>query len=249
MTPPSPATRGLESRLETRARETRSFAGFSSVHLLRRVPQVQGLLRLPGCEARLMDSVRTVVNTVVNWLSPPDKPAGEEPPPGAANNASTPLHPTMRDYTAAPSALKRAAPVEDGTLPEQFYTLNPEFLDDPDKWSYKDLQVTRPPDQRRKITLASSLPAHGGCPGCAAPGEAAGRAWRRQRLAEAAGRAALRVQPVRPAPPPAGSHRAAHWVFVGCNRRAFAAQGERAGARGGPGAVAGEGLKLQPGPG
>ena len=30
-----------------------------------------------------MDSVRTVVNTVVNWLSPPDKPAGEETPPGA----------------------------------------------------------------------------------------------------------------------------------------------------------------------
>ena len=243
MTPASPPTRGLET---DSTRET--LACFSSAHLLRRVPQVQGLLRLPGCEARLMDSVRTVVNTVVNWLSPPDKPAGEETPPGAANS-TTPRLGTMRDPSAAPSALKRAAPVEDGTLPEQFYTLNPEFLDDPDKWSYKDLQVTRPPDQRRKITLASSLPAHGGCPGCAAPGEAAGRAWRRQRLAEAAGRAALRVQPVRPAPPPAGSHRAAHWVFVGCNRRAFAAQGERAGARGGPGAVAGEGLKLQPGPG
>ena len=107
-----------------------------------------------------MDSVRTVVNTVVNWLSPPDKPAGEETPPVSASSSwqETPLHPTMRDPSAGPSALKRAAPVEDGTLPEQFYTLNPEFLDDPDKWSYKDLQVTRPPDQRRKITLpAASL--------------------------------------------------------------------------------------------
>ena len=64
-----------------------------------------------------MDSVRTVVNTVVNWLSPPDKPAGEETPPGAANS-TTPLHGTMRDPSAGPSALKRAAPVEDGTLPD-----------------------------------------------------------------------------------------------------------------------------------
>ena len=88
-----------------------------------------------------MDSVRTVVNTVVNWLSPPDKPAGEETPPGAANSGgTTPRFGQMRDPSAGPSALKRAAPVEDGTLPEQFYTLNPEFLDDPDKWSYKDLQ-------------------------------------------------------------------------------------------------------------
>mgnify|MGYP001337553967 CR=1 FL=1 len=68
-----------------------------------------------------MDSVRTVVNTVVNWLSPPDKPAGEETPPGAVDS-TTPVFGRMRDPSAGPSALKRAAPVEDGTLPEHRFS-------------------------------------------------------------------------------------------------------------------------------
>ena len=81
---------------------------------------------------------------------------------------STPLMATMRDPMAAPSTLKRAAPVrharrasppilsshrreltsvcggeqvEEGLMPEQFFTLNPEFLTDTEKWSYRDLQV------------------------------------------------------------------------------------------------------------
>jgi hypothetical protein len=48
----------------------------------------------------------------------------------------------MRDPSASSlSALKRAAPVEDGLMPEQFFTLNPEFLTDTEKWTYRDLQV------------------------------------------------------------------------------------------------------------
>ena len=41
---------------------------------------------------------------------------------------------SIRKYLAA-------APVEDGLMPEQFFTLNPEFLTDTEKWSYRDLQV------------------------------------------------------------------------------------------------------------
>ena len=69
--------------------------------------------------------------------------AEEEAQPRTAvgTHPSTPLLATMRDPTASISALKRAAPVEDGLMPEQYYTLNPEFLTDTEKWTYRDLQV------------------------------------------------------------------------------------------------------------
>ena len=87
----------------------------------------------------------SVGNYLTSWLVWPAEPSLTSPEQQQQQQQQqrrqlTPLHPTMRDPTASASSLKRAAPVEEGLMPEQFYTLNPEFLTDVEKWSYKDLQ-------------------------------------------------------------------------------------------------------------
>ena len=98
----------------------------------------------------MLASVGNFIASLPSWLSPTSTAApshgspAEAPPP----HQRTPLHATMRDPTTTKSALKRAAPVEDGLMPEQFYTLNPEFLTDTEKWTYRDLQVRAPRPRR-----------------------------------------------------------------------------------------------------
>jgi hypothetical protein len=85
--------------------------------------------------------IASVGNYISSWLTwPTEESSLNSPAQQLQQQQLTPLHPTMRDPTASASSLKRAAPVEEGLMPEQFYTLNPEFLTDVEKWSYKDLQ-------------------------------------------------------------------------------------------------------------
>lgn len=85
--------------------------------------------------------------------------ASPEAPPSAESTARTPAHATMRDPSAsAIPTLKRAAPVEDGLMPEQFYTLNPEFLTDAEKFTYRDLQVCDQPGSH--LALLSARHSH-----------------------------------------------------------------------------------------
>lgn len=92
----------------------------------------------------MLASVGTFISS---WIYAPVEPSLTSPANSPAveqqqqqRQQLTPLHPTMRDPSASTSSLKRAAPVESGLMPEQFYTLNPDFLTDTEKWSYKDLQ-------------------------------------------------------------------------------------------------------------
>jgi hypothetical protein len=163
----------------------------------------------------MLASVGNFIASLPSWLSPTSTAApshgspAEAPPP----HQRTPLHATMRDPTTTKSALKRAAPVEDGLMPEQFYTLNPEFLTDTEKWTYRDLQVRAPRTAPAPLPWqsCSRTPAianrslthfHHTVNRCqpllgAAPGEAAGRAGWRQGLPQGARGASGRLQSVR----------------------------------------------------
>jgi hypothetical protein len=79
------------------------------------------------------------------WLtSPPPQPkmASRDDVATGATTAvqSTPAPQEEEEAEGSPSLTGKPRACANKTLPEQFFAFNPEFLDDADKWSYRDLQ-------------------------------------------------------------------------------------------------------------